>query len=97
MKKVIKICLICALIFSGVAVAATSFNALQATFPILINGSEWTTDKPVVVIDGSTYLPLRAMAEVLGVGINWNEGKRQVEVKKEEKDMNILSDGFVLN
>ncbi|MBQ7668771.1 MAG: copper amine oxidase N-terminal domain-containing protein [Clostridia bacterium] len=80
MKKFIKIFLCCAIIFGSVAFAATSFNALQATFPILINGSKWQTDKPVVVIDGSTYLPLRAMAEVLGVDINWNEGKRQVEV-----------------
>ncbi len=89
MKKLIKPFIFGALICSGVAFAATSFNALQATFPILINGSKWTTDKPVVVIDGSTYLPLRAMAEVLGVGINWNEGKRQVEVDANKTVMEV--------
>ncbi|MBQ7668998.1 MAG: hypothetical protein IJS47_06700 [Clostridia bacterium] len=75
-----------ALVFSSVtALAATSYTALKASFPILIDGKTWTTDKPVVVIDGSTYLPLRAIGEVLGVNINWNESARRVEIGETPK------------
>lgn len=51
-----------------------------ANFPILVNGKEFKTDKPIVTIDGSTYLPLRAIGEALGVKINWNEEKFQAEI-----------------
>lgn len=70
-----------ALVFGTVtSFASVTYNAITAGFPILINGETWKSDKPVVVIDGSTYLPLKAIGEVLNVKVNWNNDLRQVEI-----------------
>ena len=53
----------------------------KASFPILVNGKTLdTSQKPAVVIDGSTYLPLKSIGAALNVPVSWNENKRQVEV-----------------
>lgn len=61
------------------AFAATQLTAVEAQFKILVNGEEYK-GKPAVVIDNSTYLPLRALGEVMGEEVNWNSEKRQVEI-----------------
>lgn len=68
------------LIFSSISLATVSYTALKATFPIMINGQPWECEKPVVVIDGSTYLPLKAIGEVLGVNVKWNSELSRVEI-----------------
>lgn len=76
---------------STVALAAT-YIAEDASFKVFVNGEEFTSSK-AVVIDGSTYLPLRAMGDVLGVPVNWNNELRQVEVGNEEKkDKSVASE-----
>ena len=57
-----------------------SFIAEKATFEIYVAGEKFESEKPAVVIDGSTYLPLRATGEALGVTVEWNAEKRRVEV-----------------
>jgi hypothetical protein len=64
------------------AIAATSLQATLATYPILINGTAFESENPPVVIDGRTYLPLRAIGEALGVGVEWNAELSQVEIEK---------------
>ncbi len=80
-----------ALVFGGAVSFATNYEALTATFPILINGEKWTSDKPIVVVEGSTYLPLKAIGEALNVKVNWNNELHQVEigeVKNESSEQN---------
>ena len=69
-----------ALIFGGAVSFAASYEALTATFPIFINGQKFESDKPIVVVEGSTYLPLRAIGEALNVKVNWNSDLHQVEI-----------------
>lgn len=57
-----------------------TFTAIKAGFKVLVNGEELKTDKPIVVIDGSTYLPLRAIGDSLNTKIVWNNDLKQVEV-----------------
>jgi len=59
---------------------ASQYIVEDAKFPILVNGKEFKTDKHIVTIDGSTYMPLRAIGEALGVKVNWNEDKNRVEI-----------------
>ena len=68
------------LFFSTISFAAVTYDAITASFPILINGEVWESDKPTVVIDGSTYLPLKAIGDVLDVKVKWNSELRQVEI-----------------
>lgn len=60
-----------------------TFIAQEAQFPVVVNGTAVKLDMPVVTIDGRTYMPLRAMGDVLGVKVNWNDEKKQAEITKE--------------
>lgn len=69
-------------LFTNIAGATRDYLAKNASFPVIVNGKTLVTDKPIVTIDGSTYLPLRAMGSALGVSIVWNESLKRVEVGK---------------
>lgn len=80
MKKIISGVLIGLLIGVAGTTFATQYVVEDASFPILVNGQAFKTDKPIVTINGSTYMPLRAIGEALGVKVNWNDDKGQVEI-----------------
>lgn len=67
-------------ILTGSVGYAAQYIAETATFKVMVNGKEFVSDKPTVAIDGSTYLPLKAIGEVLGVPVAWNADLNQVEV-----------------
>ena len=79
MKKFISGLLTGAIIASTVAFAA-SYVAEPASFKVIVNGNEFTSDPPALVVEGRTYLPLRAMGDALGVPVEWNSELGQAEV-----------------
>lgn len=79
MKKFIAGVIVGTIISSSIAFAAT-YVANVANFKVLVNGKEFTSDPPALVVEGRTYLPLRAMGDALGVPVTWNEELRQAEV-----------------
>lgn len=92
MKKVflgIVIGLILSICLTPFAADVTQFIALKAGFPILVNGVEFKSDKPIVTINGSTYLPLRAIGDATGVKVNWNAGKGQAEIGAGPNDAQV--------
>lgn len=84
-KDFIKGFVLGSLFFSTISFATVAYEAITASFPILINGEVWESDKPTVVIDGSTYLPLKAIGDVLNVKVNWNSDLKQVEIGESPK------------
>lgn len=82
MKKVFLGLLIGVLISATAIIYAEteSFTALKATFKIFVNGQELNSDKPALIVNGNTYLPLRVMGEALGTNVSWNATKRQAEI-----------------
>lgn len=81
MKKFCAGFLTCLVLVSGISVFANSqWTALKATFDVYVNGKKFESDKPIVAIDGNTYLPLKAIGDVLGVKVNWNATEKRVEV-----------------
>lgn len=80
MKKFICGFLAGALVFGAVASFAASYVAETAGFKVLVNGKEFTSDPPALVVEGRTYLPLRAIGDALGVPVGWNEELAQAEV-----------------
>lgn len=79
MKKFIIGFLIGAMIFGTVGYAVT-YVAQPATFKVMVNGKEFVSDPPALVVEGRTYLPLRAMGDALGVPVEWNAELNQAEV-----------------
>jgi|BioPla2DNA2_1021312.scaffolds.fasta_scaffold47837_2 hypothetical protein len=68
--------------FLVVNAATESIIALIATFDIYVNGEKYQGENPPIVIEGRTYLPLRAIGEVLGIDVEWNQQLRRVEVER---------------
>ncbi len=79
MKKFIIGFLIGAMIFGAVGYAVT-YVAQPATFKVMVNGKEFVSDPPALVVEGRTYLPLRAMGDALGVPVEWNAELNRAEV-----------------
>lgn len=84
-KKIIAASMIAALSVTSVApaVAATTepisiSSRVGNTIPIIVNGLEIACDQPPVIIEGRTLVPLRAIFEVLGAEVYWNNDTRSV-------------------
>ena len=79
-------------VLAGTVAFGAQYVADTATFKVLVNGKEFNSDKPIVAIEGSTYLPLKAIGEALGVPVQWNEELKQVEVGSEKSsDVSAVS------
>ena len=65
----------------------TNLVAEKATFEVFVAGEKFESDKPVAVINGSTYLPLKDTGEALGVDVQWNAVDRRVEIGDMNKDV----------
>lgn len=74
-----------AMFFGGISYAASEAVKLDAYYGVKIiqNGIDKTPaeNKPFIV-DGSTYVPLRAAADLLGVPINWDGDNSAVTLGK---------------
>ncbi len=94
MRKKFLIGIIISAIFFTItfAFATPIYNALNATFPIFLDGKEWEPDAPVFVIDGTTYLPLKSIGNLLDVDISWNDELNRVEINTVSQDNEELFD-----
>ena len=99
MKKFILGLIMGSLIFSVVGVFAASYVADVAGFKVLVNGKEFVSDPPALVVEGRTYLPLRAMGDALGVPVNWNAELGQAEVgftPRADEGTGIIDDKYYI-
>ncbi len=96
MKKFI-LGLICGAIICGSMAFAATYVAESPTFKVLVNGNEFHSDPPVLVVEGRTYLPLRAMGDVLGVPVEWNAELSQVEVGTTSSENSQYTFGSTFN
>ena len=49
-------------------------------YKIMVNGSEFKSDKVILNYNGSTYLPLKAIGDSLNVDIKWDDKLKQVNI-----------------
>ena len=96
MKKFISGIITGALLTSSIALAA-SYVAEPASFKVLVNGKEFTSDPPALVVEGRTYLPLRAMGDALGVPVVWNDELKQAEVGESKIETKSITKKKALN
>lgn len=59
------------------------FTAQRATFDIYVADEKFQPENPALVVEGRTYLPLRATGEALGIEVIWNGDLRRVEINKD--------------
>lgn len=79
MKTFLSLILVTMTLMSTTTFAA-NYQAIEPTFEVLVDGERFYSNPPIVVIDGRTYLPLRALGECLGIYVEWNAALSQVEV-----------------
>ncbi|NEW08774.1 esterase-like activity of phytase family protein [Paenibacillus sp. SYP-B3998] len=83
-KKRMIVLLTAAFAVSGATVVSAgqaTLEAVTAKFQITTAGKALTLDKDPVVIDGSTYVPLRTLSEALGKQVEWNEWNQTIGLK----------------
>ncbi|WP_309120867.1 Gmad2 immunoglobulin-like domain-containing protein [Paenibacillus sp.] len=58
--------------------------ATEANYSAYVNGVPYIEgDRPLLNVDGGTYVPLRAVGELLGAQVEWNEATREVHIVRE--------------
>jgi hypothetical protein len=57
-------------------------------YPIMVNGSEFKSNElPALNYQGNTYLPLKAVGDVLGKPVKWNDQLKRVEIGEINADL----------
>lgn len=72
-----------ALMFFPTGIAEGAQNTVQAIYKnlkIICNGQAATLTAQPVIINGSTYLPVRALANVLNKNVDWNAAKQEITI-----------------
>lgn len=64
-----------------VGAAGSALEAIAVKFQIVSGGQAVSLTQDPVVIDGSTYVPLRALSEVLGRQVEWDEWNQTIRLK----------------
>ncbi len=65
---------------SSYASALKQYLLVPAQYPIYVDDNLYEGDLPILNYEGSTYVPLRTLSELLDVDISWNDLSRQVEI-----------------
>ncbi len=73
---------------SSFASSLTQYILVKAQYPIMVDDNLYEGDLPILNYEGSTYVPLRTMSELLNVNIFWNETLKQVEITHEDPTEN---------
>ncbi|MEY9095484.1 stalk domain-containing protein [Paenibacillus sp. RC84] len=54
-----------------------------ATYPVTVDGQTYSSpDLPLLNYEGSTYVPLKSLGDLLGASVTWNDSLKQAEIHK---------------
>jgi hypothetical protein len=87
LSKTIKIIIIGILIVALAGGAVFAAQAKYKGFPVanlMLNGQRVTPPSPAIIIDGTTYVPLRFVSESMGIKVAW-DGKTQTVIIGEKQ------------
>lgn len=62
------------------AAAPATVKAVIAEFKIVVNGETKALSKSPIVVDGTTYLPVREVANLVGVDLNYDGANKKIEL-----------------
>lgn len=84
MKKKIAIGLTAGLLlFGGIAYAGGAYKTIEVFFErinVALNGQESALSKDSIFYNGSVYVPLRSLGEMLGAEVSWEDSNRTVHL-----------------
>ncbi|WP_091176582.1 DL-endopeptidase inhibitor IseA family protein [Paenibacillus sp. 1_12] len=73
---------------SGAIMGSVLFSSITFAAPLvvklMVNGAEIHSEVPAQIIDGSTMIPARALAEALGAKVTWDKNNQTVIVEDEK-------------
>ncbi|HCC07267.1 MAG TPA: hypothetical protein DEP72_03745 [Clostridiales bacterium] len=95
MNKIIAliIILIC---FTSITFAGALTASIEVVFNkvnIAVNGQKVEADN--ILYDGTTYVPLRKVAEILGKEVSWDEGTNTAGINNKGQSILNAGDGFI--
>ncbi len=70
----------------GETLPQKEFQAHLPGFKVMVDGKEFVSDTSALVVEGRTYLPLRAMGDALGVFVDWDAENQQVIVESNKAE-----------
>ena len=82
-KRIILIFTLIMLISAIPVMAIDTYGGYKVPVDIEINGSFIKCVQKPVMINGSTYIPLRAFGDAVGAGISWDENEKSAELTKD--------------
>lgn len=93
-KKLLAI-FILAVLLPTTVFAASTYELVQVYYPIYSNNQYLDTgDKPILNYEGTTYLPIRKVAEALSIPIEWDGINQRVNINT--VDVNKLAESCVM-
>ena len=76
LKRILFICSIFILSTTALSYAGTLIKKVYFSgFPIYVDGEEYSSQNPILSYQDRTYMPLREFAEMLGVKVDFEDGK----------------------
>ncbi|MBE3578861.1 MAG: hypothetical protein IMW83_03155 [Caldanaerobacter subterraneus] len=86
MKKFLSIFFIFLLVLSTTGWAKSeTYTAYKNTFPIVVNGQEYTSDLVILNFQGRTYVPLKIVGDMLGALVKFDEQANKVLIENPAK------------
>jgi hypothetical protein len=92
MKKLLSIVALLCLVLS-VPVVARADNPTQ----VFLNGNKVNSEVNAQIINGTTFVPLRAIAEALGFKVMWNNDQRKVTLEQADKVIEFIIGDPIVN
>jgi hypothetical protein len=74
----------CVLMFAATALAEPlkTYLLVRAEYSVYVEGEEYDQEElPFLNYEGFTYVPLRALGELIGADVQWNKEKREVHIQ----------------
>lgn len=66
---------------SAYADSVKQFILTKVSYPLIVKGKVYdSASLPLLNFNGNTYVPLKAVGDLLGVTVNWNEKLNRVEI-----------------
>ena len=109
MKKKLTFLMAGVIAFSSFAIGAMSKTVvekieaeLRGDFTVVIDGKKQTfrnangEQVDPILYDGTTYLPVRAIGEIMGKTVYWYQDEKRIELVEESKEESLVTDADVI-